>query len=236
MVGSKGFWPLKTASIVIAASSLCFAGPARAEPLGSHQPLVQGSLGVRVAKIADKGFDPFASSDELIQVSVGAGATALKVGNFSLAGVGFVDYGSRGSTARGNSTELALLRLSIGPELRYHVIPQLFVFGNALPAFAHTSASLEDPIAGATRYARHWSFGCDVAAGAAYEVYGMRSGESQKPRLWIIAEGGYGYQPSTELVLRPEANSGAPERSAPIDLGTLAVGGPFARVSAAISF
>ena len=235
MVGSQALRPLKMASIV-AAATLCCTGVAHAEPLGSHQPLVQGSLGVRVAKIADKGFDPFASSDELVQVSVGAGATALKVGNFSLAGVGFFDYGTHGSTARGYSTELVALRLSIGPELRYHVMPTLFAFVNALPAFAHTSASLEDPIVGTTRYARHWSFGCDVAAGAAYEVYGMRSGESQKPRVWLVAEGGYGYQSSTRLVLQPDANTGAPERSAPIDLGTLALGGPFARISAALSF
>jgi len=88
----------------------------------------------------------------------------------------------------------------------------------------------------ATRYARHWSYGVDGAAGAAVELYGRRSGESIQPRLWAIAEGGYGYLSSTHLGLKPDPNSGAPERTASIDLGSLSLSGPYLRVSCAVSF
>ena len=235
MARFQWFGALKAACIA-GAAAFSFSTVAEAEPLGSHQPLVQATLGVRASKVPSKGYDAFATSDELIQVSIGVGATVLKGGNFSLAGVGFWDYGTHSGTARGDGTELDVHRLSIGPEFRYHLIPTLFVFANALPAFAHSEASLDDPIAGATRYARHWSFGADFAAGAAYQVYGMRSGESSKPRVWLMAEGGYGYQPSTRLVLSPDAGSDAPQRTQPLDLGSLALGGPSLRASAAVSF
>jgi len=94
---------------------------------------------------------------------------------------------------------------------------------------------MDDRVADATRYARHWSYGVDGALGAAFEVYGTRSGESVRPRLWVIAEGGYGYLGSTRLKLLPDPGQG-PERTSPVDLGSLSLSGPYLRVSAALSF
>jgi hypothetical protein len=220
----------------VACALTSLAGVASAEPLGSHQPHVEASLGVRVSKVPSAGYDPFADSDELVQLSLGVSGTVIRAGQFSLAGVGFWDYGGHGSQARGQATSLTTQRLTIGPELRYHVLTPLYVFVHALPAFAYTEASLDDDVAAATRYARHWSYGVDGAAGAAFELYGRRSGESIQPRLWAMAEGGYGYLGSTHLGLKPDANSNAPERTASVDLGSLSLAGPYARVSVAVSF
>jgi hypothetical protein len=151
-----------------------------------------------------------------------------------LAAAGFWDYGQKSSTARGEQTELDVHRLTIGPELRYHLLPPLYFFVHALPAFAHSSASLEDSVAQVTRYARHWSYGVDVAGGAAYEVYGAQTGWP-KPRVWIIAEGGYGYLGSTSLEMLPDAGQG-PQRPAAVDLGSLSLAGPYFRASAAVGF
>jgi hypothetical protein len=228
------FRPTHTALLVSLLISSVRA--AHAEPLGSHQPLIEASLGARVSKVGSPGYDPFADSDELVQVSLGVAATALRADRFSLAGVGFWDYGGHSSQARGEATTLTTQRLTVGPELRYHVISPLYVFVHALPAFAYTETSLDDAVAEATLSARHWSYGVDSAAGAAVELYGMRSGESRLPRLWGIAEGGYGYLSSTHLGLVPDASSGAPQRTASIDLGSLSLSGPYARVSIAVSF
>jgi hypothetical protein len=217
-------------------ASLFIGSIALADPLGSHQPHIEASLGARVSKVGSAGYDPFASSDELVQLSLGVGATAIRYDGFSLAGVGFWDYGGHSSSARGQATALTTQRLTVGPEFRYHVIPQLYVFAHALPAFAYTETSLDDDVAAATRYARHWSYGVDGAGGAAFEFFGRRSGESTQPRLWAIAEGGYGYLGSTHLQLKPDANSAAPERTASINLGSLSLAGPYARVSVAVSF
>jgi hypothetical protein len=222
--------------LLAACAMLGVAPRAHAEPLGSHQPHVEVSLGARVSKVADRGFDPFADSDELVQVSLGVGATVLRVQRLSLAGVGFWDYGERGSRARGADTSLDVHRLTVGPELRYHLLNPLYVFAHVLPAFAHSKASLDDSLTLAPRSARHWAYGADFALGAAFELYGMRSAESRQPRLWAIAEGGYGYLGSTELRLDPQAGQGAPERTAPVDLGSLSLAGPYLRASAAVSF
>src|SRR5450631_4446863 len=124
---------------------------ARAEPLGSHQPHLEASLGARVSKVADAGYDPFADSDELAQVSMGLGGTLFAYGRFSLAAVGFWDYGTHSGEARGAQTSLVVHRLSVGPELRYHLLAPLYVFVHALPAFAHSEASLDDGVAAVTR-------------------------------------------------------------------------------------
>jgi len=209
---------------------------AQAEPLGSHQPHLEASLGARVSKVPDAGYDPFADSDELAQLSLGLGGTLFTRDRFSLAAVGFWDFGTRSGNARGEQTSLVVHRLSVGPELRYHVLTPLYVFVHVLPAFAHSAASLDDGVAGVTRTAQHWSYGLDGAAGAACEVYGKRSGESLQPRLWVIAEGGYGYVGSTGLLLKAKAGADAPQRTAPIDLGSLSLAGPYLRISAAVSF
>ena len=222
--------------VALGVCALSFTPAVHAEPLGSHQPHLEASLGARVSKVPDAGYDPFADSDELAQVSLGLGGTLFAHDRFSLAAVGFWDYGTHSSEARGAQSSLVVHRLSVGPELRYQLITPLYVFVHALPAFAHSEASLDDGVAGATRSAEHWSYGLDAAAGAAFEVYGKRSGESWRPRLWVIAEGGYGYLGSTRLSLKAKADSGAPERTAPVDLGSLSLAGPYLRVSAAVSF
>jgi hypothetical protein len=225
-----------THTVLLVSLLILSAGAVHAEPLGSHQPHIEASLGARVSKVGSAGYDPFADSDELVQVSLGVAATALRADRFSLAGVGFWDYGGHSSQARGEASALTTQRLTVGPEFRYHVITPLYVFVHAWPAFAYTETSLDDAVAEATLYARHWSYGVDAAAGAAFELYGMRSGESHLPRLWGIAEGGYGYLSSTHLGLVPDASSGAPQRTASVDLGSLSLSGPYARVSVAVSF
>jgi len=222
-------------SALLGALLLAAASAHAAEPLASHQPYLQASLGVRMSKVSDAGFDAFADSDELTQVSLGLGGTLLRFQRFSLAAVGFWDYGSRSSTARGSATDLDVHRLTIGPELRYHLLPPLYFFVNALPAFAHSSASLDDGVAEVTRYARHWSYGVDIAGGAAVELYAAPGENRFRPRLWAIAEGGYGYLGSTSLEMKPDAGQG-PQRPAAVDLGSLSLAGPYLRVSAAVGF
>jgi hypothetical protein len=222
--------PLLLGALSLVASS------ARAEPLAAHQPHLQASIGLRVSKVPDSGYDAFSDSDELAQVSLGLGGTLFRHAGFSLAAVGFWDYGQQSSTARGSATALDVHRLTVGPELRYHLIPPLYFFVHVLPAFAHSSASLEDGVAQVPRYARHWSYGVEGAAGAAFELYGAREGGGPiRPRLWAIAEGGYGYLGSTPLQMSPDAGQG-PQRPASVDLGSLSLAGPFLRVSVAAGF
>lgn len=228
----SGYW---LSSALLGASLSLAASSARAEPLAPHQAYLQATLGLRLSQVSDAGYDAFSDSDELAQVSVGLAGTLWRQQRFSLAAAGFWDYGQKSSTARGSITELDMHRLTIGPELRYHLLPPLYFFVHVLPAFAHTSASLDDGVAEVTRYARHWSYGVDAAAGAAFELYAARSDGWFRPRLWAMAEGGYGYLGRTSLEMTPDAGQG-PQRPAPVDLGSLSLAGPYLRLSAAVGF
>jgi hypothetical protein len=147
------------------------------------------------------------------------------------------DYGSRSSSVRGNETALAVHRISLGPELRYHVIPRLFAFARLSPGAVLESVSLNDSLVGSNRVSDTWLFGFDATLGGAFELFGKRNGASRKPRFWVTVEGGYSWAAPNALTLDESSNpSAAPVRMAGVDLGTLSLAGPMIRAGAALSF
>jgi hypothetical protein len=198
--------------------------------LRHHQDHWVGTLGFRVGKISSEGFDPFADSDELAQFSVGFGRTIVTAGNISLAGLFLYDIGGRSGEARGATTDLTVHRLTLGIEGRYHFIRQLFVFGRVAPGTIHTIATLEDvSTIVVNQSARNWVFATDLSAGAMFELTGFPGHQrKRRPNLWITFEGGYGFAGKSELSMTPDDDSG-PERAEPIELGSLALNGPFMR-------
>jgi len=205
--------------------------------LRHHQDHWFGFVGMRVGKITSEGFDPFADSDELGQFSLGFGRTIMTAGNFSIAGLFIWDIGGRSSTARGADTDLTVHRLTLGGEGRYHFIRQLFVFGRVAPGAIHSIAKVSDPSVDVdSRAARKWSFATDLSAGATLELSGW-SGHSRKRTVnaWITFDGGYGFATETELSLTADGAQG-PERSEPVDLGPLALRGPFMRAAVVVTY
>jgi len=202
-----------------------------------HQDHWIGLLGVRVGRVTSPGLDPFARSDEVAQFSLGLGGTVLTAGNFSLAGLFLYDGGGRSDTARGADTDLTVHRLTLGAEGRYHFIRQLFVFGRAAPGALHSIASIEDDWGVQNRSARNWVFATDLSAGAMFEMAGW-VGNSRKRRVsaWIGFEGGYGFAGESELTMTPDEAGNGPERGVPLDLGPLALSGPFLRTSLVITY
>jgi hypothetical protein len=107
----------------------------------------------------------------------------------------------------------------------------------AAPVAVNARAGLDDSAVGRTLYSRGWSFGFDLSAGAALQLYGKASGNSRNARIWLIAEGGYGWASSTDLRFRPDQDDdAAPQRIDEVDLGTLAIRGPMFRISGAFTF
>jgi hypothetical protein len=198
--------------------------------LGHHQDHWLGFVGFRVAKISSSGFDPFADSDDLAQFSVGAGRTVMTSGNFSLAGLFLYDIGGRSSEARGADTDLTVHRLTLGAEARYHFFRQLFAFGRVAPGAIHSIAKVEDLATGVENQAtRDWVFATDLSAGATFELTGfMKYSSRRRVGAWITFEGGYGFAGETDLSMTPDGGGG-PVRAEPLDLGPLALAGPFMR-------
>lgn len=206
------------------------------EPEGIVIPRWQVALGARTAFVTNPGFDPFAEDNRLIQFSIGGGRTLYSQGLLSLAATAFYDGGSRQASARGEPTQLDVHRLSLGPELRAHLLPMLYAFARPSPAVVRTIARMDETATNTALYSRSWTFGFDAVGGVAFRAVSFGRGD-KAVRLWLVGEGGYGWASSSDLRLAPDDDdSTAPERVAPVDLGTLAVRGPLFRILVATTF
>lgn len=215
--------------------------PGPGEPLGSYQRHLQLVIGVRTSFVTDDDYrlfsrtvDRLSESFPMAQLSLGAGGTVWKDQALSLLVVGFWDYGGSASSLRGEKTDLDVHRLSLGAELRHHYFPWLYSMARLAPAAIDVRASLNDRAADTMLYRRKWSFGVDVSVGGAAELFGPPSATSQRPRLWALAEVGYGWAHAVDLTFR--ADDGAPQRMDALSLGKLAIRGPMFRISGAMTF
>lgn len=211
------------------------AAPEDSSALGNHQRHVRLELGVRTQFVRSKGFDPFASNDVLPQLTLAASYYFWARDRLSLGGVLAFDYGARSESARSGEASLDSRRFLLAPELRYHVLRVLAVTAKVGPTLTRQEVAYSGGLAGDLSKTA-WKAGFDATAGAAFEVFGYVSGASKKPRLWLTAEGGYGWTAANRLRLEPDESWTAPQRLTPLDLGQLSLSGPLFRVTAALSF
>jgi hypothetical protein len=202
--------------------------------MGSHQRHLFASIGYRGTLVKNAGFDLFSENDALNQFSLALGAVVLADDRLSFAAAAAWDYGESSAAIRGAPTELHLHRLTVAPEVRYHLFRRFYAFGRVGAGIAAVKASFDDAVARATRTANHVAFTVDPSAGLALEVAGENSGVSSRPRLWLLADAGYLVTTRTELVMG--AASGSPARTDPLDLGSVALSGASFRVLAAVSY
>jgi len=203
--------------------------------LGNHQKHVRFDLGVRSQFIKSAGFDPFSKRDALTQVTTSASWAFLTAQDLSVAALVGFDLGGTSANARSDRASLDVMRFTLAPEARYHVLRILAVTVKVGPTLTRQAAELSDGLDTSLSQVS-WRFGVDATAGAAVELWGYASGRSHKPRLWLTAEGGYGWSSPMKLNLKPDDPSRAPERLAAPALGDLSLSGPIVRVAAALSF
>ena len=196
-----------------------------ANELGNHQRHVRVDVGVRTQFVRGKGFDPFAGNDVLPQLTLGASYYFWSHDRLSLGGAFAFDYGARSSQARSGEASLDSRRLLLAPELRYHVLRVLALSAKAGPTLTRQAVTYSGGGAGDLSKTA-WKAGVDATAGVAFEVFGYASGKSNKPRLWLTAEGGYGWTAANRLRLEPDESAPSPQRLTPLDLGELSLSGP----------
>jgi hypothetical protein len=203
--------------------------------MGTHQEHWQLGLGLRESFVTSAGFDLFNENDVLPQLSAHAGRVVYASGPFSIALLFAWDWGMVQSEARGADTELSIHRLTLGGEGRFHIVRRLYAFGRVAPGALHTATAFSDRIVQEDRELSSWGLATDLSLGAALEFAGDARGASSRPRGFLIAEGGYGWSQSTDLVYEPEGDTN-PVRLQPLDLGELALRGGYFRLSAAITY
>jgi hypothetical protein len=193
-------------------------------------------LGYRGAFVTDPGYDPFSTQNYFPQVSMVASRTVYARGRFSFA-PGFAwDYGRTSATARGDAASLEVHRLVVPLEGRMHFGPWGYVFLRAAPGVALENAEVDDPTATAPLTKSRWLFATDVSGGYAFPIWPRTDRYEVVPRVWLQADGGYGWIVGQRLNLAPDLSSGDLRLASGIDLGSLTMRGAFFRVGAALSF
>lgn len=211
------------------------APEAEAGALGSHQKHLRLDLGARTQFVRSDGLDPFSENDVVPQLSLGASYVVWTRDRLSLAATLGFDYAGLSSNARSSDTSLSLQRFTLGPEARYHLLRILVLTAKVAPTLTRQKAEVSTGVGSDLRDVA-WKVGFDATAGVAVEVFGYRSGTSKSPRLWVTAEGGYGWTASNQMVLEPKDEGAAPERFTPLELRDLSLSGPLFKIGAALSF
>jgi hypothetical protein len=202
--------------------------------MGSHQTHFYGMVGYRGTRVTGDGYQPFAKNQGLHQASLSVGRVLFTADALSFAvGLGW-DYGASSADARGAATKLEAHRLTLLPEIRYHVLRRLYGFGRIGAGLAPIHAELDDSVTETTRTSDRLAFTLDASLGAAYELIGEASGASRRPRVWLLLDGGYVFTATTETVLENE--SGVPARNEAYAFADLNLSGLSGRVSAALTF
>jgi hypothetical protein len=219
-----------------AADAPAQAAGADAHELGNHQKNIRIDLGLRTQFIKDADFDPFSERDALHQVTLSASWDFWARGKLSFAGVVGFDYGKSSASLRSDEATLGVARFILAPEARYHVLRLLALTAKLGPTLTHEAASVSGGGLDTELSRNAWRFGFDATAGAAVELAGYASGSSNKPRLWLTGEGGYGWTAPMKLSFEPDEAGAAPQRLTALELGDLSLGGPLFRITAALSF
>ena len=205
------------------------------EALGTHQKNIRVDIGMRTQLVSNAGLDPFSENDVVPQLALGASWGFYANERLSVAAMFGFDYGAISSRARDNATSLDVRRFTLGPEARYHLLRVLALTARVAPTLTRQAAEISTGIDSDLQHIA-WKFGFDATAGAALELYGYRAGTSRKPRLWVTAEGGYGWSMPTDMVFEPIEADSAPQRLTPLELEDLSLSGPLFRVTLALSF
>ncbi len=225
------------------ATSYPQAAPAQADqveeqPRGPKSPFPgwQAFAGLRGAFVGNAGYDPFADKDFMGQGSLGFGRTVFTQGDVSIAGMLYYDGSTETGSARGEATRLALHRVTLGPEVRLHLLPELYVYARPSAGPLRAAARLEEGSTGTTLFANNWLIAVDGFAGAAFELLDASKGSGEL-RFWVAAEGGYGWSSALDLDFAAEEDDGAaPQRVANVNLGSFAARGPAFRAMVGVSF
>jgi len=193
-------------------------------------------LGYRGSYIRSAGYQPFSDNGFLPEVSIAASRTLFKSGRFSFASGIAWDEGSSDATARGDSASLSVQRLTVTLEGRLGFGPWGYAYLRAAPGAAMQKAEIDDPSSPDPLTKSNWLFATDISAGYAWLIFPRWQRSAVEPRLWLQAEGGYGWVAEQQLALAPALPSGSTERVTGVDLGTLALQGGYFRIAAAVSF
>jgi hypothetical protein len=144
-----------------------------------------------------------------------------------------------GSSAdyRDQDTDLSLLRLALGPELRLPIGGPLEALGRVAPTLSQVELEMQESSSGARLVASEWQPGADLAVGLSLRLASppVDSSHERFLGLFLRVEAGYAWSPGLDVELSP-AGSDGPVRTEPVSLGTLALSGASLRAAFGVGY
>ena len=192
--------------------------------------------GLRANVLPQRGLDPFARQNTLVQGSLGAGAVILRRNRFTLLAGPQWELGQTDATARGNATSLTLHRLTASLSAHYALWPWVHPYIRLAPGALHVRANVEDAALDAPFAVRTWTWTVDVAAGVAIPLGQPSSFKSFPYRFGLIAEGGYGFSGLVTMKLTPRNEDAATRPFEALSLPDFRPSGAMFRIAAVASF
>jgi hypothetical protein len=201
-------------------------------PVRQHRWQVTG--GGRASLFGGAGYDPFSTNDVLGQLSTAVSwSLPRRDGSAFSTAVGIIgEFGQSGALARGADADLSLTRVGLLLEERFSPIRWGYAFARVSPAWMTIDAKLRDPASPAVLQSSSSSFALDASLGLAANLNPGARGVG----FWLLADGGYGWAPSSELTLTPALAAADAAKAGSTSLGTLAPRGAFFRGGLALSF
>lgn len=193
-------------------------------------------LGIRVMYAPSAGLDPFSEGDAIGQASLEVSRTLATSGKLSLAlGLGW-DVGMKRATARGPASGLALHRLSVPVEGRYHLTSWLYGFARVAPGAAILDVHVEDPSAPSHLSDVNAMFSVDGSAGASFLLGGHGPADRKGVRFWATPEVGYGLTTRATPSLTPDSRDDVLGKELGASTGSLSVSGFFFRIGVGFTY
>ncbi len=189
-------------------------------------PLFDVRLGFRDQLIGTDSYDSFSEDDQLPGFHLAAGVRLHDLASGgALSGVASLELSGTSASLRGQPSELDVLRVGLGPELRLPLGERVFVAGTLSPQAVRVSTRVDQSqLTNMSFTQEQWTFGIDASVGAGVRLAQVRpAGLEQPVGGFLRVEAGYAWSPSMDLEL--SAGSGGPVRSAALPLGDLSLHG-----------
>jgi hypothetical protein len=204
---------------------------------------IELDLGFRSNVLQSAALEAFSSDRTLTQSALFAGYRLGSLMSGLTVGVEW-NAGSASAQARGSTSSIGVDRLAVSLLGRVPIWRRLVAFGRLQPGAIRVKTTLQEasvaPVAGQglpqELSQAKWLPAADASGGLGVRFGDVRGSSTPVFGFWLLAEVGYSYAPSYELVLAPPSD-GLPHRTdAAVRLGSLSPSAVFTRFALGVTF
>ncbi len=203
--------------------------PVRAHRFGVY-------VGFRAMNVKHPGYDPYSTSDALVQNVIGFSFSPWRSRPLSLHFLGEWNVGSASAYARGAQTDLLVNRIALGLEGRWMPKSRFYLYAKLVPSLMHLGGEIDDYELGVKLESSSWAFALDASAGAAIRLGTAGKEPKRTASFWLMMDWGYTFASQAPMTFRPPNVDDESRTFGAVNLPGLRPGGFVTRASFAVTF